>query len=76
MVDAVSGQQTSLKIPLPWRHELLIHGQVEAGMQLLERRGKGPGRRPLAGGSLWQHSGKLVLRLDKELGAKLEIGEA
>ena len=42
-------------------------------MQLLEEKGQGGVLSPAAA---FGSSGKLVLRLDKELGAKLEIGEA
>jgi len=77
MVDAASGQQTSLKakyhFPGDTGYLYTAKMLVEAGMQLLEDKGQGGVLSPAAA---FGSSGKLVLRLDKELGAKLEIGEA
>ena len=77
MVDAASGQQTSLKakyhFPGDTGYLYTAKMLVEAGMQLLEEKGQGGVLSPAAA---FGSSGKLVLRLDKELGAKLEIGEA
>ena len=77
MVDAASGQQTSLraKYHFPGDTGYLYTAKmlVEAGMQLLEEKGQGGVLSPAAA---FGSSGKLVLRLDKELGAKLEVGEA
>jgi len=76
MVDAASGQQTSLKakfhFPGDTGYLYTAKMLVEAGMQLLEDKGQGGVLSPAAA---FGSSGKLVLRLGKELGAKLEIGE-
>ena len=77
MVDAASGQQTTLKakyhFPGDTGYLYTAKMLVEAGMQLLEDKGQGGVLSPAAA---FGSSGKLVLRLDKELGAKLEVGEA
>ena len=77
MVDAASGQQTTLKakyhFPGDTGYLYTAKMLVEAGMQLLEDKGQGGVLSPAAA---FGSSGKLVLRLDKELGAKLEVSAA
>ena len=77
MLDVASGQHTALKakyhFPGDTGYLYTAKMLVEAGMQLLEDKGHGGVLSPAAA---FGSSGKLVLRLDKQIGAKLELSEA
>ena len=77
MAHAASGQHTTLKakyhFPGDTGYLYTAKMLVEAGMQLLEDKGRGGVLSPAAA---FGSSGGLVRRLDQELGAKLELSEA